>query len=119
MQDIQRGSITYRFMEMIWENQPIRSTELIRMAGEAFHWKKPTTYTVLRRLIEKELVSNEKSVVTAPVTKDEFLAAQSERFVEENFGGSLPMFLVAFNMCHKLSEEDLKALRKLIDEAEV
>ena len=114
MYDIQMGDITYQFLEMIWASAPIRSTKLVHMASEALGWKKPTTYTVIRRLSEKGIIKNEDSTVTVLVSKERFLAEQSDRFIEENFGGSLPMFLAAFASTHELSEEDLACLRKLI-----
>lgn len=114
MFDSQLGDITHQFMEMIWASEPIRSTNLVHMAEEALGWKKPTTYTVIRRLCEKGLIQNENSIVTALVSKEQFLAEQSDRFIEENFGGSLPLFLAAFSKNHELSEEELAYLRKML-----
>ena len=113
MYDIQMGDMTYQFLEMIWECGPVRSTQLVHLAAERLEWKKPTTYTVIRRLCEKGIIKNEDSIVTALISKERFLAEQSGRFVEENFGGSLPLFLSAFASAHQLSEEDLAYLRKL------
>ena len=116
MYDIQMGDVTYQFMEMIWANAPIGSGKLVNMAEERFGWKKPTSYTVIRRLIAKGLIKNENCIVTALISKDGFLAEQSDRFVEENFGGSLPLFLAAFSRNHKFSEEELSCLRELLSE---
>ena len=118
MYDIQMGDITYQFMEMIWASAPIRSTKLVHMAEEKLGWKKPTTYTVIRRLCEKGMIQNENSIVTALISKDHFLAEQSDRFIEENFGGSLPLFLAAFSRNHEFSEEELAYLRKIISKKE-
>ena len=118
MIDIQLGEVTHQFMEMIWANEPIRSTRLVHMAEETLHWKKPTTYTVIRRLCEKGIIKNEESTVSALISREDFFAEQSDRFVSEHFGGSLPMFLAAFSRCNELSEEDLAYMRAILREKE-
>lgn len=87
------------------------------MAAGELQWKKSTTYTVLRRLIDKGIFQNENGVVTARLSREELAAAQSEQFVEETFSGSLPLFLAAFSRRKKLSEEEIAQLQALIDES--
>jgi len=115
MTDYRLGEVETRFAELIWQHAPVASGELVKLAEDALHWKKSTTYTVLRRLCEKELFQNEKGIVSARITKEEFYALQSERFVEETFSGSLPAFLAAFSSRKKLSEKEISELQKLID----
>lgn len=114
--DTTLGEIEEKFAHLIWENEPIPSGALVKLAEEALSWKKSTTYTVLRRLCEKGIFSNENSVVAARVTKEEFFGLRSERFVEETFAGSLPQFLTAFSRQKKLTGEEIRALEKFIDE---
>ena len=114
MNDRTLGAIESRFADIIWEREPLSSTELARRAEECLNWKKSTTYTVLRRLCEKGLFQNEKGTVTALVSREEFYAAQSEAFVEEAFDGSLPAFLAAFASRKKLSPKEIEELRRLI-----
>lgn len=118
MNDYQMGVIETRFAEIIWENEPIASSELAKYSEELFHWKKSTTYTVLKRLCQKGLFCNNKGIVSSVVSKSDFYAVQSERFVEETFAGSLPAFLAAFTAKKHLTSEDIASLRKMIEEYE-
>lgn len=118
MKDISLGNIESRFAEIIWENEPLSSSELSLLAENALGWKKTTSYTVLKRLCDKGIFKNEKGTVTSLISKEEFFSIQSERFVDENFEGSLPAFLAAFTRGKKLSEKEVSLLRRMIDEFE-
>ncbi len=115
MNDITLGVIESRFADLIWQGQPITSTELCKQSEAAFGWKKSTTFTVLKRLCDKGLFKNEKGTVTSLVTREAFYAAQSGKFVEDTFGGSLPAFVAAFASGRPLSPEDVAELRRIID----
>lgn len=112
------GEMEQRFADLIWEHAPVGSGELVKLAAEVLDWKKSTTYTVLRRLCEKGLFANENGIVSAKMNKDQWKGMQSESFVKETFGGSLPMFLAAFTSRKKLTEDEIEALRKMIAEAD-
>ena len=118
MSDYQMGAIESKFADMIWENEPISSTELAKRSEELFRWKKSTTYTVLKRLCEKGIFQNNKGTVTSLISKQDFYAMQSERFVEETFEGSLPAFLAAFTARKSLTPEEVAELRKIVAEYE-
>lgn len=105
-----------KFAELIWENEPMGSGELVKLCEDRMNWKKSTTYTVLKKLCEKQLFQNEHAVVTPLISKDDYYAKQSKRFVEDTFGGSLPKFLTAFIGRSKLSKREAEELKKLIDE---
>ena len=109
------GTIEARFAGMIWQNEPVSSGKLVSMAEEQLGWKKSTTYTVLKRLCERGIFRNEKGAVTALISKEAFYAAQSEKFVQDTFGGSLPAFVAAFASRKKLSEQEIAELQKLIE----
>ena len=115
MDDLKLGAIEARFADLIWQHEPIGSGELVKLCQRELGWKKPTTYTVLRRLCERGLFRNENSVVTSCISREEFYARQSEKFVEETFDGSLPAFLAAFGSRKKLSEAEIDQLQSLID----
>ena len=115
MGEIQLGAIESRFADIIWENEPISSSELAKRAEEQFGWKKTTSFTVLKRLCLKGLFRNEHGTVTSLVSRGEFYATRSKSFVEENFGGSLPAFFAAFTTGRKLGEEEIAELKKIID----
>ena len=116
MDDLKLGAIEARFADLIWQCEPISSGELVKLCQQELGWKKPTTYTVLRRLCERGLFQNENSVVTSRISREEFYARQSEKFVEETFDGSLPAFLAAFGSRKKLSEGEIEQLQQLIDQ---
>jgi len=107
-----------RFADLIWENEPVASGELIKMAAAELSWKSTTSYTVLRRLCDRGLFQNENSVVTSCISREEFYSHKSREFVEESFGGSLPKFLAAFMGKKKLSEEQIAEIQKMIEDYE-
>ena len=96
--------------DIIWENEPIRSPDLVKICEERFDWKKSTTYTMLKRLEEKKVVQNNNSIVKSLIKKDDFYGEQSKLFVEENFEGSLPRFIAAFTRRKKLSKNEVQRL---------
>lgn len=104
-----------KFADIIWSNEPITSPELVKLCEKELNWKKSTTYTVLKKLIEKGIFQNEKSIVTAKLSREEFYGMQSQKYVEETFG-SLPKFLTAFFNGKKLSQKEAEELRNYIDQ---
>ena len=107
-----------RFCEILWEHQPVRSSELAHLCAEKLGWKKSTTYTVIKRLTERGVVQTEDDVVTALVSRDQVQRAESRAFVERNFSGSLPGFLNAFVGGRGLSAEEADELRRMIADLE-
>ena len=113
--EIELGEIQEQFAEIIWDNEPIASGKLVKIADERLGWKKSTTYTVLRKLCEKGLFQNSDGIVTSVISKAEFDHAKSNKFVNDNFGGSLPSFIAAFTGRKKLSEKEVAKIQKMID----
>jgi BlaI family penicillinase repressor len=105
-----------KFADIIWRNEPIGSGDLVKLCEKEMNWKKSTTYTVLKKLCEKDIFQNENAVVSSQITRDEYYAKQSIRFVEDTFGGSLPKFLTAFISGRRLSKQQAEELKRLIDE---
>lgn len=105
----------YRFMDVIWDNEPVNSTKLVELCREKLGWKKSTTYTMLKKLCEKGFAQNENAVVTALIPRGEVQASESELFVEQTFGGSLPNFLVSFLGGKTISKQEAAELKRLID----
>ena len=118
MSDIQLGVIEAKFADIIWQNEPIQSSELVKKSENELGWKKSTTFTVLRRLSEKGIFENNGGTVTSLISRDEFYSMQSEKFVEDTFGGSLPAFLAAFTKRKNLSGDEIAALRRMVEEYE-
>ena len=105
----------YRFCLILWEHEPIKSSELVNLCKEQLGWKPTTTYTVIKRLSERGVLKNENTVVTSLVSKDEVQAAEINEMVEKTFEGSLPAFVAAFTKHQNISEEEIDAVQKMID----
>ena len=115
MEDYKLGAIESRFADLIWDNEPMTTRQLVELCAKELSWKRTTNYSVLKKLCEKGFFRMENSMVTALVSREEYTAFQSEKFVEETFDGSLPALVLAFGSRKKLSDRDLEELQKAID----
>lgn len=104
-----------KFAEIIWENAPLKSTELVRICERILGWKKSTTYTVLRQLCERGIFQNVDTVVSARMSREEFYGQQGRQLVKQAFHGSLPKFLSAFIGQEKMSDAEVEELKALIE----
>ncbi len=116
--EITMGAVEAQFAQLIWEQEPISSTQLWRLAEAALGWKKSTTFTVLKRLCDKGIFRNEAGTVTSCLSREEFFSLQSQKYVQETFDGSLPAFLAAFTAGKRLSAREVEELRRLIADYE-
>jgi len=105
-----------KFADLIWSHEPVKSGDLVRLCTDRFGWKKSTTYTFLKKLCNQLLFQNMDATVTSRISKEEYTRIQSERFVETNFGGSLPRFLTSFVPRKKYSKKDIDEILKMIAE---
>lgn len=105
----------FRFMCILWENEPVSSHDLVLKCNEQLGWKKSTTYTVLKKMSEKGFAKNEGSVITSIVAKNDVQKYESNRVVNTSFDGSLPSFLASFFGGKKISEDEAQELKRLID----
>ena len=119
MSEIQLGVVEARFADIIWENEPVTSSALVKLAGEQLQWKRTTVHTVLRRLCDKGLFRNDNGMVTALISREQFYSMQSEQFVQTAFHGSFPAFLAAFSRSRPLTDAERELVRKMIDSTEV
>lgn len=106
----------FRFMCIVWDNEPLNSGKLVELCGEKLGWKKSTTYTTLKKMCQRGFAQNQDTVVTSLVAKNEVQSYAGNRFIENTFSGSLPNFLVSFLGNKKISEREAEELKKLIDE---
>ena len=114
MEDYRLGVVEGKFAQLIWDKEPLTSRELVELCARELDWKKSTTYTVLKRLCDKGIFRNEGGVVTSRMSQEAFAGAQSEKFVKETFGGSLPAFLVAFTQRKPLSQGEIEEIQRMI-----
>ncbi|HHV08719.1 MAG TPA: BlaI/MecI/CopY family transcriptional regulator [Clostridiales bacterium] len=114
MVEYKLGVMEMKFADLMWDNEPIPSGDLVKICEQELGWKKSTTYTMLRRLCQRNIFKNQDGLVSSILSKQEFHALQSEKFIEETFGGSLPQFLAAFSARKKLTDKEIDELEKLI-----
>ncbi|HNZ62756.1 MAG TPA: BlaI/MecI/CopY family transcriptional regulator [Bacillota bacterium] len=105
----------YRFCLILWEHEPVKSRELVRLCRERLGWKSSTTYTVIKRLSERGVIQNEDTIVTSLISQEEAQAAEIDDLVDKRFGGSLPAFLAAFTKRRDLSDKEIAEIRAMID----
>lgn len=116
MGDYKLAEAEEKFAQIIWANEPVSSTELVKICEKEMNWKKSTTYTVLKKLCERGIFQNENAIVSARLSREEFYGMQSRKYVEDVFAGSLPRFLAAFCGSRKLSQKEIEEMRKFIEE---
>ena len=119
MEEIRLGLVESRFADIIWEQEPLTSRELVKLCLEKLEWKKSTTYTVLKKLCDRGIFQNQDGTVTSLISRQDFYAMQSEKFVEDTFAGSLPAFLAAFTKRKALSADEIAQIRAMLESAEV
>ena len=117
MQDLKIFDAEYKFLDIIWDIEPINSTKLVKICLEKLGWKKSTTYTVINKLCERGILQNENATVTAKVKREQVQKHESEALLEKSFDGSLPVFLAAFLKDKKISKAEAEELKKMIEEA--
>ena len=105
----------YRFCLILWEHEPIKSSELVNLCQEQLGWKPTTTYTVIKRLSERGVLKNENTIVSSLVSKDEVQASEINEMVEKTFEGSLPAFIAAFTKHQKISDKEIDEVQRMID----
>ena len=115
MKDFELGAIQERFADIVWANEPIASGDLAKICERELSWKRPTTYTVLRKLCEKGLLQNKDGIVTSLVSQEESYSAKSEQIIDDSYKGSLPAFIAAFIAKKNISADEADEIQKMID----
>lgn len=118
MDNLRLAEGEYRFACIVWDNEPLPSGKLVDLCAQQLGWKKSTTYTVLKKLCDRGIFQNQDGQVTSLMSRQEFQAAQSRKFVEDTFQGSLPAFIAAFASRKRLSREEIREIRSMIDSYE-
>lgn len=115
MEQYRLGEMEKRLADIIWTNAPLTTRKLTQLCEEAFGWKRTTTYTMLKRLCDRNLFANNNGTLEIIVSKEDFTLAQSQNFINETFNGSLPMFLTLFSKNNRMSKDEINRLQRLID----
>ena len=117
MTNYKLGVVESRFADIIWTHEPLTTNELIKLCSDELHWKRTTTYTVLKKLGEHGIFQLRDKMVTSLISRDDYYALQSEQFVEDNFSGSLPTFIAAFTKRRTLTADEINKIHHMIDNA--
>lgn len=106
-----------RLMELIWAREPISAKELSLLAAEDIGWNKNTTYTVLKKLVDKGVVcrSEPNFMCTALIKRSEVQKSETKTLIDKLYHGSKKAFFAAFLEDESLSAEELAELRTLIE----
>lgn len=108
----------WEVMNLLWDQAPQTSTELIKQLEETHKWKPTTVKTLLARLVEKEAVHytvQGKSYYYEPaVSKETCLKNKSDLFLKKFHGGHLKSLIASFVDCEPVDSETLEALKKLL-----
>lgn len=115
MEEMRLGIVEAHFADIVWQHAPLSTKELVALCERELNWKRTTTYTVLKKLCERGIFATENSVVSALVSREDFYAIQSEKFVEDTYAGSLPAFIAAFATRRRPSEQELREIRRMLD----
>lgn len=116
MAQLHMGAAEGKFADLIWEHEPVASGQLAKLSESALGWKKTTSFTVLKRLCDREIFQNKGGIVTSLISRDAYYAQHSKQYVDETFGGSLPAFLTAFGSTKKLSQKEYDEMMRLIEQ---
>ena len=116
MEELKLFDAEYKFLDIIWESEPVNSTELTKLCLQRLGWKKPTTYTMIRKLAEKGILKNENATVTSLVKREQVQKYESEALLEKSFDNSLPAFIAAFLKDKKLSQSEAEEIKRMIEE---
>ncbi|MBO4782761.1 MAG: BlaI/MecI/CopY family transcriptional regulator [Lachnospiraceae bacterium] len=113
--DLHLGAVEEKFADIIWENEPLHSRDLVKLCDEKLDWRKSTTYTVLKKLCDRGIFQNNGGMVSSVLSKEKFNNLQTAQFVDKTFNGSLPAFIAAFTSEKKLSKKDITEIQKMIE----
>ena len=106
----------HKFMCIVWECEPINSTELTRICEKELGWKKPTTYSMIKKLCERGILQNEKATVTTLIEREDVQKYEADVFIDRIFDGSMPSFITSFLQDKSLSKSDAHKIKSMIDE---
>ena len=109
------GLVEGKFCDLVWANAPVTTAQLVKLCEKELNWKRTTTYTVLKHMINRGLFENDNGVVKSRISREAFYAARSEQFVDSTFNGSLPAFLTAFTARKGLSDEEADEIVRMIE----
>jgi predicted transcriptional regulator len=106
-----------KVMEVIWDREPITAKEISMILNKTIGWNKNTTYTIIKKLIDKKAVERTEPnfVCTSLIGKTEVQTTETQSLIERLYNGSKKKFFAAFLQNEKLTKEEAEELKQLID----
>lgn len=114
MEKIKIFDAELRMMEILWDIEPVSTGDLSKVCREKLDWNKSTTYTVIRRLVDRGVLNKEKTILTHKLSKKDVQKMESAEHISKMYGGSLSDFFETYLSEIVLTEEDIKILQKII-----
>ena len=102
----------YQFCLLLWESEPIRSMDLVRLCQNRINWSKSTTYTVIRRLSERGIVEINNTIVRSLISKQTIQDTLLREFIENYYNNSLSDFV---DSIVRIGNECLSSQQKLVE----
>ena len=106
-----------KVMEIIWAKNPISAKEISMIAADTIGWNKNTTYTVIKKLEAKGFLQRQDPgfICTPLVSQNQMQKVEAASLIKKVFGGSRKALFSALLEDEPLSEEEISALRDLIE----
>lgn len=103
-------------MELLWSNKALAAKDIAKIIKEYIGWEKNTTYTVIKRLIDKGAIRREDPgfICRANVTKRKIQDIETQALLNQLYNGSLSNFITTYLAEQKLSGTDFAELKKII-----
>lgn len=108
-------------MEALWESAPQTASEVTKSLRPTMNWAENTVRTLLTRLVEKGALKTGENAsgtrtFTPAVKREACVRAESQSFLDRVFGGAAKPLLVHFAQNSKLSAEEVRELKKILDQ---
>lgn len=106
-----------KVMELVWELEPVSAKQISVICNERIGWNKNTTYTILKKLVDKKIIRREEPnfICTSLIRKEEVQKEETESLIERLYAGSRKAFFAAFFENEELTDEEIAELKAMID----
>ncbi len=110
----------WRVMDILWQQNDLTAKELSLRLAKSVGWNKNTTYTVVKKCIEKGAIERREPnfVCHALISKQQAQKEEADALVDRVFGGSAELLFASILSDRSLSKEELERLRALVEAQE-
>ncbi len=119
MEQIKLFDSEIKVMELLWDKGPVTAKEISILAGETTGWNKNTTYTILKKLVEKGAIRREEpNFMCFPViSREQVQLAETSTLINKLYKGSKKLFFSSFIGKEKLTREEIEELKRIIEKS--